>query len=194
VRYTVTADGNPASFYLRDHPELHRNTPFRQASHHTVLRQVHTPSGRSQAVNIWWWRRDGPYTPEELKAWDECPHRDRKVTIGDCKFGYEGPPDHPQTPFNPGRLTSCKGLEDVPQQKMDAHSAITHWQRFPERRLFSLLQSKEGVKDLFTAPVELMTKVQTEYQKAEWAQRRPPGSQPLKQDEDDGDDGGEEDL
>merc|ERR1711871_93498 len=156
--------------------------------------QVHTPKGRSQAFNIWWWRRDGPYSDSELKAWDECPHRDKRVTIGDCKFGYEGPPDPPATPFNPGRMTHCKGLEHVPPQTKDAYSSITNWQRFPERRLFHLLQTQEGVKDLFQHPniVDLMTKVQTQTQAAQWGQQRPPASHPLKQDEDDDD--GDEDL
>ena len=40
--------------------------------------------------------------------------------------------------------------------------------------------------------VELMTKVQTQTQAAQWGQQRPPASQPLKQDEDDDD--GDEDL
>lgn len=156
--------------------------------------QAHTPNERSQAINIWWWRRDGPYTDAELQAWDECPHRNKRVTIRDCQFGYEGPPDHPQTPFNPGRMTRCKGLESVPPQKVDAHSSITHWQRFAERRLFALLD-KAGYKGdaLFSAPIEVQTKLQTENQKAMWAQQRPPSMQPLKQEGGDEEDGDEDD-
>jgi len=123
--------------------------------------QVHSPAGRNIAFNIWWWRRDGPYDPEELDNWDnKCTHRNSKITLKDCQFGYEGPPDDPRTSFNPQRttMTQCRGIPtEHARRDTDALAFITRWQRFAERSLFRELR-RQGV-DEFTAPLELQVAI-----------------------------------
>jgi len=119
--------------------------------------QVRTPQHRSIALNIWWWRRDGPYSAEELELWDSCPYRNTRTTIADCQFGYEGPPDNPRQAFDTRRLSRCKGIDSPSKRGKEALSFITRWQRFAERRLFAELK-RRGV-DEFTAPIELQVSI-----------------------------------
>lgn len=129
---------------------------------------MHTPNERSIAINIWWWRRDGPFSKEELDTWDKCPQRNHKVTVGNCKFGYE-PPENHTTPFSLQRTTHCRGLEDLLPPTGDAVSNITSWLRFPRNYLASKLR-KAGVKDIYNAPVDLQVKIQEQTQKRQWGQ------------------------
>ena len=144
--------------------------------------QVHTPPQRSIAVNIWWWRRDGPYTPEELKEWDACPHREKKIPISDCTFGYQGPPNHPESPFKAHKITKCKGIDMAPQTR-DAFSQITKWQRFPERSLLKALRLG-GINE-YTAPIETQVRIMEEHTKKQNAKGPRPEDEQEDEDDDD---------
>jgi len=148
--------------------------------YHHVL----SPAGeRSLAVNLWWWRRDGPFHKEIM---NDCPARDHKVTFADCKFGYEGPPDSPRAPVNTRALTGCKGIK-IDEKPVDAHSFITRWQRFPERRLFAALQEK-GI-DEFTAPISTQVQIMEGFHRATRVRSalNPPAQGQDQDEEDDGD-------
>jgi len=116
---------------------------------------VHS-TGRSLAVNMWWWRRD------DLNGIDwECSAKDSTFTYGDCSWGYEGPPDRSGVKTSPDELTSCKGKKET--QGMHAESFITQWQRFPERMLIPAVEKKLGYS--VGAPVETMIDMMEMYHK-----------------------------
>merc|ERR1712166_1660896 len=99
---------------------------------------VHS-TGRSLAVNLWWWRK------EDIDgSWDfNCAAADKDLTIAGCEWSYEGPPDKPGTPAKAHQLTACSGQKgQSPSQWQHADSFITQWQRMPTQVLISALEKK----------------------------------------------------
>lgn len=143
--------------------------------------------GRNIAVNIWWWRRD----PHNMKDIDKCPNREKKITLGDCKFGYDGPPEGPTDEPSVKKMTKCNGAVNEDPKPVDAFSFITRWQRFPERRLFAELGRKHGITDVTKASIGQQVDIMENHWKEYLSN---PNRVPRKQESEDGDDAdGEQD-